>query len=351
VHLHYVPEALPFAPRPVPGELRTGWLHRVAAANGITFLELLAAWATRLPADIPATVWVDDTLPPTMYTQLAAWCRLDPAALMMLDVSRRYPLAAADVWAFNPDLTWHAQPLTLEPSVRLAFCAHCCREQCHRGEPVHIRAEWALAWLTHCPRHRTWLLNDCFRCMRTDVLDFSTGRLAQLVCRFCGASVDVAIASPESASLDDVFRLERDLLECAQGEAVDAAWVGPCPPVIFLQLIRDLLTLLVSVDADGRTVLAEYLPDRGWEYPRLSRRRARRWAWCAIGERLSLMGAVVAVLRAPRRRAAARRPLDDPFKPLWAAMSTTQRDTLRQHARHWPPSIRRRLMTVIRRST
>jgi hypothetical protein len=115
---------------------------------------------------------------------------------------------------------------------------------------------------------------------------------------------------------------------------------------MFLQLVRDLLTLLVSVDADGYTVLAEYLPDRGWEYPRLSRRRARRWAWCAIGERLSLLSAVVAVLRAPRRRVGARGPLDDPFEPLWAAMSTTQRGTLQQHARHWPPAIRRRLVKV-----
>jgi hypothetical protein len=180
VHLHYVPQALPFARRPVPGELRTGWLHRVAAANGITFMKLLAGLATRLPADVPATVWVDETLPPTVCPQLAAWCRLDPAALMMLDVSRRYPLAAAAVWTFDPDIWWHERPLTLEPSVRLAFCAHCCREQCHRGEPVHIRAEWALAWLTHCPRHRTWLLNDCFRCMWTGVLDFTAARHAQL---------------------------------------------------------------------------------------------------------------------------------------------------------------------------
>jgi hypothetical protein len=75
------------------------------------------------------------------------------------------------------------------------------------------------------------------------------------------ASVELSIASPESASLDDVFRLQRALLACAQGEAVDAAWAGTCRPVMFLQLVRDLLTLLVSVDADGRTVLAEYLPD------------------------------------------------------------------------------------------
>jgi hypothetical protein len=31
-------------------------------------------------------------------------------------------------------------------------------------------------------------------------------------------------------------------------------------------------------------------------------------------------------------------------------MSATQRDTLRQQARHWPPSIRRRVVNVIRRS-
>jgi hypothetical protein len=86
--------------------------------------------------------------------------------------------------------------------------------------------------------------------MRTDVLDFSATQLEQLACRFCGASVDVPLASPESASLDDVVRLQRARLACAQGQAVDAAWAGPCPPVMFLQLIRDLLTLLVSVDTD-----------------------------------------------------------------------------------------------------
>jgi hypothetical protein len=187
--------------------------------------------------------------------------------------------------------------------------------------------------------------------MRTEVLDFSAARREQLACRFCGASVDVPIASPESASLDDVFRLQRAVLACAQGEAVDSAWAGPSSPVMFLQLIRDLLTLLVSVDADGRTVLAEYLRDRGSEDPRLCRRGARRWVWRAIGERLSLMSAVIAVLRAPHRRRGTRSPADDPFHPLWAAMSTTQRDTLRQDARHWPPSIRRRLVNVIRRST
>ena len=64
VPLHHVPDTLPFAPRPMRGELRTAWLHRVAAANVITFPELLEAFATRLPADLPEQVWFDDTLPP-----------------------------------------------------------------------------------------------------------------------------------------------------------------------------------------------------------------------------------------------------------------------------------------------
>jgi hypothetical protein len=38
--------------------------------------------------------------------------------------------------------------MTLDPSLRLAFCCLCLREQQQRGEPLHMRAEWAFAWLT-----------------------------------------------------------------------------------------------------------------------------------------------------------------------------------------------------------
>jgi hypothetical protein len=233
VHLHHVPHTLSFVPRPVLGELRTAWLHRVAAANVVPFTELLAALATRLPAEPPTHVWFDDTLPPTLCERLAAWCRLPLSAVAMLDVSRLYPLAGADVWTTEPETWWHAAPLTLDPSLRLAFCALCLREQRDRGEPLHIRAEWSLAWLTHCPRHGTWLLNDCFRCVRDGVLDFRAARQHLLACRFCGASVDLPIWTRAAPSLDEAFRLQRSLLAGARGQASTPTGSGRVPRAPF----------------------------------------------------------------------------------------------------------------------
>ena len=103
-------------------------------------------------------------------------------------------------------------------------------------------------------------------------------------------------------------------------------------PGTFLRLVRDLLTLLTSLDADRCFVLAEYLPDREWEHARLRRRGYRHWVLSSIGERLSLTSAVVSVLRAHRRRRTAGRDACDPFQHLWSAMPTTQRDTLRRQA-------------------
>jgi hypothetical protein len=105
---------------------------------------------------------------------------------------------------------------------------------------------------------------------------------------------------------------------------------------------------LASLDADGATVLAEYLPDCGWEHARLRRRGYRHWVLSSIGERLTLTSAVVSLLqRRTGRRRAGRHP-DDPFQPLWSAMSTAHQDTVRKQARRWPPSIRRRLVNATR---
>jgi len=45
----FVPEALPIAPRPIPGELISSWLLRVSFANGLTLPQLIEAIETRFP--------------------------------------------------------------------------------------------------------------------------------------------------------------------------------------------------------------------------------------------------------------------------------------------------------------
>jgi hypothetical protein len=144
--------------------------------------------------------------------------------------------------------------------------------------------------------------------------------------------------------LDDVFRLQRTLLACAQGQPADVAWLGPCRPLVFLGLIRTLLILLASLDVAGTTVLAEHVLDDDCKFPRLRRGRCRPWVLLSNGERVRLLIAVVTMLRDPGGHA--RPHAADAFQQLWPAMSPDQRDTLRRHARRWPPVIRHRIATA-----
>jgi hypothetical protein len=54
----FVPEALPLAHRPIPGELISSWLLRVSFANGLTLAQLIEAIETRFPIARARTVWI-----------------------------------------------------------------------------------------------------------------------------------------------------------------------------------------------------------------------------------------------------------------------------------------------------
>jgi hypothetical protein len=181
--------------------------------------------------------------------------------------------------------------------------------------------------------------------MRPNAFDFDAAHQALLACRFCGTSMDVPLPAAAHSAFADVFRLQTTLLACAQGHAVDRAWAGRCEARTFLGLIRDLVTLVASRDAHGTAVLADYLPERVWDYPRLRIREHQRWAMLSSIERLILMSAVIALLRGPRGQAEEVRA-EDPLHRLWPALSPSQRDTLRRRARRWPIAIRRRLVNA-----
>ena len=47
------------------------------------------------------------------------------------------------------------------------MCTKCIAEQHIAGVPMHLRAEWALAFLTHSPKHLRWLAISCRNCYRS----------------------------------------------------------------------------------------------------------------------------------------------------------------------------------------
>jgi hypothetical protein len=60
----FVPEALPLAPRPIPGELISSWLLRVSFANGLTLAQLIEAIEIRFPGLSLQRAFIDDELSP-----------------------------------------------------------------------------------------------------------------------------------------------------------------------------------------------------------------------------------------------------------------------------------------------
>ena len=82
---------------------------------------------------------------------LSTLSRWRAARIAALDLKRRF--GALGLWWLNHDASpvCHANR---RPQVLPSYCTECLREQALREEPAHLRAEWALAFLTHRPQHR-----------------------------------------------------------------------------------------------------------------------------------------------------------------------------------------------------
>jgi TniQ protein len=340
-----VPDHLPIAPRPVPGELCSSWLQRVAAANVLTLEDLLEALRSHPSHGSFDIGSLDYAPPPATCARLAVWCRVPEPEVRALDLQLAFPEASQDV--FSQHTATHSLARFITPVMRPGLCPACLMEQIQVGVAMHVPAEWALACLTHCLQHRALLLPLCANCFRADVLDVSgedTHRVPR--CRFCGHGLPV-LAARDHDPLDFLLPLQRTILACLRGQPPPLHWAGPCTARGFVQLIADLMGLVTSRDAADARVLADLLPNRTRWNDRTWRWRAHhRFATAHLADRLIILGAVSTILehrdphRSPRR--------DDPFALLWPALSTSQRHALATRARRWPTAMRSRLQHVAR---
>jgi TniQ len=324
VHFHHVPPVLPLAPRPRPGELRSGWLRRVASANGVAFPELLHALTTTLPDRLVDALNLDHRIPRAYGDAIARWCRLHPSSVERLDLAHVFPATPAGWFVHDLDACSRTGLTHFDPIPCVRFCVACVREQQARGEVVHLRAAWSLAWLTHCPDHYCWFMETCVSCHRSDVLDFAQTVHGVLSCHYCGTSLNLFMRSARWQS--PVLALQQTLLACSLMQRPDPSWVGRCGPRTFLRLAHDILHLVMQRDEHDCSVLADYLPERDWDFPRL---RVR---------------ALTAVLLGPPAAASPR--TIDPLHRLWQVLTPPRRRALVTAARRWPKRIRERVFAA-----
>ena len=174
-------------------------------------------------------------------------------------------------------------------------------------------------------------------CGRSDALDVGAAGDGRLHCRFCAASLDLPA---HTATLTPVLQLQHTLLSCSLMQTPDAAWVGRCGPRTFLRLTHDLLQLVMLRDDHDAGVIADYLPERDWDYPRLRLRAHHQFPTLGACERFALLSAVVALLRGtvtPGPHAM------DPLVRLWQVLPPYRRDALAKLGRRWPKRVRGRL--------
>jgi TniQ len=186
----FVPEALPLAPRPIPGELISSWLLRVSFANGLTLAQLIEAIETRFPGLSLRRAFIDDQLSPRARSALAKFLRPPEDNVKEHELARQFPMLPLE-WILRP-VNWDlgSPDRFAQGRARYAFCSLCLQEMISRTQMVWIRCEWAFVFQTHCPRHRVPLFERCAVCfVEEPLLPTANASSAIACCWKCGSTL------------------------------------------------------------------------------------------------------------------------------------------------------------------
>ena len=200
------PDLWPIRPHPLPGEVFTGWLARVAQGHGIEprfFFDHLRG-RFRIPAE----------------RNLDA----DPSYELLAEVSRRTAVCYERLvgmtlrWHTDP---WYAREVRYDPGGGFGFCS-----LCWAADPVpHVRRAWRLPWMA-CREHRIPLQWDCPRCRRERSIE-TLGPLppvSQCECDFDLRCAAPSIWSGSRTSEEIAEYLDRWQHEFERAEA--RCWMG-----------------------------------------------------------------------------------------------------------------------------
>jgi hypothetical protein len=349
-----LPPYLPVAPRPLAGELLSSWLGRLAAANALSFEELLEALRVRLAPSRAASFYpgrLDYGCSRPLTQALATLSRWPAERIAALDLKRRF--GALGLRWLNHDVSpfSHAKH---RAQVLPSYCAECLREQTLRGEPAHLRAEWALAFLTHCPQHRGLLQFCCPDCRELDTMGWALGRGQPPTsgCRRCALRPEIVFleaAQPWSRRQDQVLGLEAALLAAVPGEqagprAPNPHWVGVVKPADFVRLVGDLLDILGWPDAREGLLLLQHLQRGSCRVLEPGGRPlpAEAEAFGSLGrrEQLERLVGVVDLLGAGARPEGQARDDANPFCCVYGPMSVAGRREFLRRQQRWPEPVR-----------
>lgn len=237
---------LPVAPRPVRDELLSSWLARVACRYGLEMRDLIGHWGDQKRVEL------SDIVAPSSY-QTKEWaqaCGVDPARVQRLSLTRRYP---------NRPRQWFID----RALQRVPVCLACLDTDFAAGRDGYVRADWMLAELCACPKHRQMLLDHCPFCERRLQISFRMREdQARLICGKCGHFLtgrggEVA-SGPDTDFVERVLGLQKKI-----GRIVTES----TEPRERLETLIETLWAPLDHPAAARPVLALWFDQPGWCCP------------------------------------------------------------------------------------
>lgn len=232
---------------PLPDELMSSWLHRMALANRHTNHSFVA---TMFGRDVQ--IWtrdLDRSFRPELLPDLSQWACVSQARLeQLLLTSWLGTVAESITGSFR--CTW-LLPVGVYHRSRLAAGLQFC-PQCLAEDIPYARKAWRGAFVTECPTHRVGLLDRCPCCAAPFVYHRSLpDRQGRRHCR-CGA--DFASMTSPVKSGSTVLRLQARLLRSANlgWTRMSGRWVGS---LVLFTGVRHLLYVLTSPKMTNLTAL------------------------------------------------------------------------------------------------
>lgn len=241
----------PAHPRPLPDELLSSWIVRIAEANGIKLYTLtLSLFGDRL------TPWhrdVDRLAPKWLLTQVCAKTGVGYWDAYHTTLAR-YRTLLYPRRQDSGTLKWILPIGTFGLNRRgygQQFCPRCLAQDQH----PYFRKAWRVGLFTFCPVHGHMLLDACHRCGSAVVLHRrDIGRdihesMGLAYCQECGADYREAPQAPAKGADDTSLSMHLRILESLQAKNS-----GATPPydLGFFTVLHQLCKVLGTAPNAGR---------------------------------------------------------------------------------------------------
>ena len=344
----WTPEVLPFAPRPVNGELLSSWARRLAAANGITLPELCACVGDLLGNQEQGAVF-DYGAPERWRLTMASMARVPERWVWVLDLQQQFPAIGREWFLHDP---------TRPERILSGFCPECFHEQVAARQRLQLKAEWAVALVTRCFRHQLPLYRYCPWCGRDQPVHFQGN--ATVHCLYCATDLTIRrqLRTPYPPE-PWIAALERAAIVALSGKPPDPVWGADWTASRFRSFLADLVWMLTTkelIDPSYDCVLADrivsdrFLPKDPYGQDVDAPFCARSWS-----QREAVVSGILQVLLGPEadRYVGCRgnwRKDARPFRPFVEILRSVQRneDRLWDRIRQWPGAIQDRAGEALR---